>query len=165
MRTIAREAGISLGAVSTHITKLVDLGELEIVDKGTQRKSSLYRIQRSPHERQRSSHELSVQPCTEQNRQEEEDTTTSSDSVQFVHFHASRAVAEVRDRQRKGLKVLSPAGLAKTIQANDDFLKESRELWKHRDCANCGGKGHTEEYAPGAGMRSIPCEVTFENQT
>lgn len=43
-RTIAREAGISLGAVSVQIKALVESGELEVVSDGGPRTSARYRL-------------------------------------------------------------------------------------------------------------------------
>jgi DNA-binding transcriptional MocR family regulator len=170
MRTIAKNAGISLGSVSKQIQELVDLGELEVVSKGSHRTSTRYRIQRSRDElsvqlvnSQRSRRELSVQRRGEQNHQEEE-VDISSSSVQdmnaeFSAFLAKRAAEAVRDRKRKGLSVLSPGGLARSIQQDPEFVKESRELWEHRDCERCDGKGAIEEYSPGAGMTAVKCNA------
>lgn len=43
-RTLAREAGMSPGSVPEQIRKLVDLGELEIVEAGGARRSARYRL-------------------------------------------------------------------------------------------------------------------------
>jgi len=83
---------------------------------------------------------------------------TTSTSNGFTRYNAKRAVEAVRDRQRRGLTVKSEAGLAMTIQADPDFIAESERLWGHRDCV-CGGKGYTEEYAPGAGTRQVACDA------
>lgn len=77
----------------------------------------------------------------------------------FDAFHADRAAAEVKRRQFEGLPVKNPGGLKHTIRADTEFLTESRRLWAHRDCSSCKGKGHTEEYSPGAGMRKVECEA------
>jgi hypothetical protein len=171
MRTIARNAGISLGAVPPQIQELVDLGEVEIVKKGSHRRSSRYRIQRSRDElsvqlvnSERSGDELSVQSRGEQNHQEEEAIDNSvfgsgdERSVQFAEFHARRAAGAVRERIRRGLSVLSPGGLARTIQQDPEFVAESRRIWAHRDCETCGGVGFTSVYASGAGNVEIPCD-------
>lgn len=83
----------------------------------------------------------------------------STASIGFTAFHADRAVEAVRKRKRKGLPVKSEAGLAMTIQADPDFIEESKELWEHRDCERCGGKGEIEEYSPGAGMTAVKCNA------
>lgn len=43
-RTIAREAGISTGSVSAQIKKLVELGEIEVLDPGTSHRPAFYRL-------------------------------------------------------------------------------------------------------------------------
>lgn len=43
-RTIAAEAGISRAAVPAQIAKLTELGELEVIDPGTPRRSARYRL-------------------------------------------------------------------------------------------------------------------------
>jgi hypothetical protein len=87
-RTIAREAGISPGAVPVQIRELVKLGELEILDPGGPRSSARYRLPKVPGQRSgdersaqdvnaersgaersaRSKGERSAQPRGEQNR-------------------------------------------------------------------------------------------------
>lgn len=42
MRTIAREAGISLGKVAQSVATLVAMGELEVAERGDQRRSARY---------------------------------------------------------------------------------------------------------------------------
>lgn len=82
-------------------------------------------------------------------------------STAFVAFNTARAVDAVRKRQKDGLPVKSPGGLARTIAADPDHVTESQRLWAHRNCTNCKGAGYTETYAPGAGQVRLPCqEVT-----
>jgi hypothetical protein len=150
-RTIAREAGIALGSVSTQIQQLILLGEVVVVRKGTARRSTRYRIQRSPRER-------SVQSRTEQNHQEEVEVSTTSSSDGFVQFNLDRARQVVDQRRKAGLKVTSDEGLALSIAGGERHLAESQRLWAHRNCESCKGKGSTEVYAPGTGTRQIQCE-------
>lgn len=73
MRTIAGEAGVSLGVIPSKIEELVELGEVEVVDRGTQRKSARYRLTHLSVQEtnaERSPDELTVQPRSEQNRKE-----------------------------------------------------------------------------------------------
>jgi hypothetical protein len=85
----------------------------------------------------------------------------ASASNAFTAFNAARAVDAVRKRQKDGLPVKSPGGLARTIAADPDHVAESQRLWAHRECANCKGSGFTETYAPGAGQVRLSCrEVT-----
>ncbi len=44
VRTIAREAGVATNTVMAAVRRLVELGELEVVEAGDARKSSVYRI-------------------------------------------------------------------------------------------------------------------------
>lgn len=82
----------------------------------------------------------------------------ASASSEFDAFNAKRAADAVRKRQRDGLPVKSPGGLARTIAADPEHVQESQRLWAHRNCQTCRGKGGIEAYAPGAGTRLIPCE-------
>lgn len=84
----------------------------------------------------------------------------STTSREFATFNAKRSLEAVAQRKRQGLPVKSESGLAKTIQQDPDFQKESKRLWAHRDCETCKGKGSLETYAPGAGTRLVPCGAT-----
>lgn len=84
------------------------------------------------------------------------DASTTTDG--FTAFNADRAVEAVRQRKRQGLPVKSESGLARTIQQDPEFRAESERIWSHRDCDNCGGKGFTETYAPGAGVTKVECK-------
>lgn len=44
MRTIAREAGISVGSVPAQVKRLIELGEIEVVTAGNARTSTRYRV-------------------------------------------------------------------------------------------------------------------------
>lgn len=85
-RTIAREAGISLGAVSDQVRKLVDIGELEVVNKGNARKSARYRLVQVTNA-QRSGDERSVHPRSEQNHQEPKEHSPTESTSTFEAFY------------------------------------------------------------------------------
>lgn len=89
MRTLAREAHVSLGAVSASIDRLTTLGEVEIIQPGDNRRSTRYRLtyksvremnaDSSPNERSaRSWAERSVHSWGEQNHQEPSTTITAT---------------------------------------------------------------------------------------
>lgn len=90
MRTIASEAGVSLGAVSKSIGSVVKLGEVEVRAAGGPRRSARYRLtlvhemnmkmirERSPDERSaRSRGERSARARGEQNHQEPSENLSS----------------------------------------------------------------------------------------
>lgn len=81
----------------------------------------------------------------------------SAASNGFTTFNLKRAEAEVEKRQSQGLPVKSATGLKRTIADDPEFVAESKRIWGHRDCDDCGGKGFQEDYAPGAGMRRVEC--------
>lgn len=82
----------------------------------------------------------------------------ASASSEFDAFNAKRAVEAVRKRQRDGLPVKSPNGLARTIAADPEHVAESKRLWAHRECDACKGRGSKSVYGAGSGMVDVPCE-------
>jgi hypothetical protein len=79
----------------------------------------------------------------------------------FTEFNMQRARSDVTSQQRSGLRVRSLEGLARTIAVKPDFVEESKHIWNHRYCTTCRGKGFTEDYAPGAGVVKVRCEVSY----
>jgi 5-methylcytosine-specific restriction endonuclease McrA len=73
-------------------------------------------------------------------------------------FNDQRARDEAKSERDAGGSIRSVHAVATWKAAQTDFLAESVRLWSHRDCPTCGGKGHTEEYAPGAGNVKTPCQ-------
>jgi hypothetical protein len=62
MRTIADEAGVAAGTVSHATRRLVEIGELEIIDRGDSRRSTTYRLVQEMNARQRSPDERTARP-------------------------------------------------------------------------------------------------------
>jgi hypothetical protein len=77
-------------------------------------------------------------------------------------FNDQRARDEAKSERDAGGSIRSVHAVATWKAAQTDFAAESARLWAHRDCPTCGGKGHTEEYAPGAGNVKTPCTEVVE---
>jgi hypothetical protein len=76
----------------------------------------------------------------------------------FKAFLHKRAAAEVERRKFEGIKVRHTNGLIHDLTTNaSEFIDESKRVWAHRDCDDCGGKGFTESYSPGGGMGRVEC--------
>lgn len=77
-------------------------------------------------------------------------------------FNDQRARDEAKSERDAGGSIRSVHAVASWKAAQTDFIAESARLWAHRDCPTCGGKGHTEAYAPGAGNVKTPCTEVVE---
>jgi hypothetical protein len=77
-------------------------------------------------------------------------------------FNDQRARDEAKSERDAGGSIRNIHAVATWKAAQTDFAAESARLWAHRDCPTCGGKGHTEEYAPGAGNVKTPCTEVVE---
>lgn len=86
--------------------------------------------------------------------------TPSAASSEFQTFLQRRAELEVESRIRRGVAVSSRDGLIHHLMTEaEDFIASAAEVWKHRDCERCGGKGeYDSDYAPGAGVRKVKCD-------
>jgi hypothetical protein len=161
---LSEMTGYSRAQVQRITNQLVDNGLLEQVSSGRrgQRAEFIVKVlQDAPLEEEIVAHggrDSGAQLRATSRPDPSYNASTSSNG--FTAFNAKRAVEAVRQRKRNGLKVKSEAGLAMTIQQDPDFVEESRELWAHRDCDDCGGKGFKENYAPGAGQVQVKCEST-----
>lgn len=93
-RTIAAEAGISLGAVSVQIQTLIELGELSVIEAGGPRTATRYQlplVQRSSDEHDiRSPDERSVHPRSEQNERSPDERSVQSRSARSVHSRSEQ---------------------------------------------------------------------------
>lgn len=107
-RRIAQEAGIGVGTVPLAIGRLVELGELEIIDPGGSHRSARYRlpfahdvsedgpkVRSSPEQVRAAQGERSARPRGEQNRKNQ---TEPSDSASRMQAAAEIIYAENAER-------------------------------------------------------------------
>lgn len=167
---------VGIPAVKRRVSELISVGLWEETDGGwlihdfldyhpskaereEERQAARERMRNVRANKTRTSDEVPPQLARSSDYPDPTRTPKEAKASSFTAFNAERAVEAVRQRQKKGLPVTSPPGLARTIAADPDHVAESQRIWGHRDCEKCDGTGFLVFHPQAGGTTQAPCDA------